>query len=427
MSFVIPVIRAKMGSRTYFIGKMRASELSGSVGVASELQDWSSRELEDIYQRDLNNKRVEEIIAPYLATSSDRFFGSIIVWARDESAIEFESITDNVDNVKLAYKDAAKSLGVVVIGSDGNSTQSGLVALDGQHRLAALRHVVQGKTTGKFTSAVPNDEITVIFISDSDTVKARALFTILNKTARRVSKNDVLIMSETNGAAMAARKVTSSKLMAPRGLDLFPLVKWDSNTISKKDCQLTTLNALADIVELISQSQNIKISSDDSIETAPNADELQKAIEATLQWLNLFFQSIPALEAMRHDPNLIAIGRDPEKPFSLLLKPVGLTALFHAAVMALDPEIGGMSDINEVFRRLAKVDWSLSANTWKNVIINSKGNISNRRADLDLAAEIAVWLTCGRNCSKQFQTELEEKFKRQFKRPDATLPAPVFA
>jgi hypothetical protein len=210
-------------------------------------------------------------------------------------------------------------------------------------------------------------------------------------------------------------------------LDLFPLVKWDSNTISKKDSQLTTLNALADIVELISLSQDIKISSDDSIEAAPNAEDLQKAIDATLQWLNLFFQSIPAVEAMRHDPNLIAIGRDPEKPFSLLLKPVGLTALFHAAVMALDPEIGGMSDINEVFRRLAKVDWSLSASTWKNVIINSKGNISNRRADLDLAAEIAVWLICGRNCAKQFQTDLEDKFKRQFNRPDATLPAPVFA
>jgi DNA sulfur modification protein DndB len=220
-----------MGSRTYFICKMRASELSGSIGVASELQDWNSRELEDIYQRDLNNKRVEQIIAPYLASNPDRFFGSIIVWARDASAIEFESFEQLVGNSPLAYRDALKSLGVIVIGSNGDSTQSGLVALDGQHRLAALRHVVQGKANGEFASAVANDEVTVIFISDPDGVKARALFTILNKTARRVSKNDVLIMSETNGAAMAGRKVTASTLMAPRGLDSLPLVKWDSNTI----------------------------------------------------------------------------------------------------------------------------------------------------------------------------------------------------
>ena len=71
MSVTIPAIRAKMGSRTYFIGKMRASELSGQVGVASELQDWASRELEDLYQRDLNNIRVQQIIAPYLATNPE--------------------------------------------------------------------------------------------------------------------------------------------------------------------------------------------------------------------------------------------------------------------------------------------------------------------------------------------------------------------
>ena len=429
MSVVIPAIRATMGSRTYYICKMRASELAGSVGVASELQDWSTRELEDIYQRDLNNKRVEQTIAPYLASNPDRFFGSIIVWARDQSAIEFENVLDLAKNIeiKMAYRDASKSLGVIVIGSDGNSTQSGLVALDGQHRLAALRHVVQGKANGEFVSAVSNDEVTVIFISDSDNVKARALFTILNKTARRVSKNDVLIMSETNGAAMAARKVTGSVLMAPRGLDSFPLVKWDSNTISRKDSQLTTLNALTEIVAIVSKHEDIDVSADDAVETPPGQAELQKAIDATLEWLTVFFNSIPAIEAMRHDANLIVAGREKDKPYSLLLKPVGLIALFSAAEMALNPQIGGMTDISEVFRRLEKVDWSLSAGVWKNIMVNTKGNISNRQADLDLAAELVVWLICGRSCSQQFQIQLEEKFKRQLNQSDATLPTPVFA
>lgn len=427
MSVTIPAIRATMGSRTYFICKMRASELSGSVGVASELQDWSSRGIEDIYQRDLNNKRVEQDIAPYLASNPDRFFGSIIVWARDQSAIEFESVLDLADNIKLAYRDALKSLGVIVIGSDGKSTQSGLVALDGQHRLAALRHVVQGRANGEFVSAVSNDEVTVIFITDSDSVKARALFTILNKTARRVSKNDVLIMSETNGAAMAARKVTASVLMAPRGLDLFPLVKWDSNTISRKDSQLTTLNALTEIVALVSKYKDIDVSADDAVETPPGQADLQKAIDATLEWLSVFFDSMPAIEAMRHEPNLIVAGRDKDQPYSLLLKPVGLIALFNAAEMALNTQIGGLTDINEVFRRLEKVDWSLSAGIWKNIIVNTKGNISNRQADLDLAAELVVWLICGRSCSQQFQIQLEEKYKRQLNRSDATLPTPVFA
>jgi len=425
MSVTIPAIRAKMGSRTYFIGKMRASELSGQVGVASELQDWASRELEDLYQRDLNNIRVQQIIAPYLATNPDRFFGSLIIWVRNQEAIEFESITDIVPDIKLAYRGAVRDLGVVVIGSNGQSTQSGLVALDGQHRLAALRHVVQGRANGEFAAEVPDDEVTVIFINDSDTVRARALFTILNKTARRVSKNDVLIMSETNGAAMAARKVTSSLLLAPRGLDDKPLVKWDSNTITRNDKQLTTLNAIAEIVEIVSDIEGIKISSDDNVEVAPEPEELRKAIGKTIEWIEIFFQSLPAVEAMRHDDNLIVSGRDKDGIFSLLLKPVGLILFFRAVAMALDSQIGGLTDTHEAFRRMAKVDWRLSSSIWKNIIVNTKGNISNRQADLDLGAELAVWMICGRNSSKHFQIQLEEKFKRQLNRADATLPAPV--
>ena len=146
MSVTVPAMRAKMGSRTYYIGKMRASELSGQVGIASELEDWTSLELEDVYQRDLNIKRVTQVIAPYLAESPDRFFGSIIVWARDESVIEFERIMDVVPEIKIpkAYESSLNDLGVIVIGGDGRATQSGLVALDGQHRLAAIREVVQG-------------------------------------------------------------------------------------------------------------------------------------------------------------------------------------------------------------------------------------------------------------------------------------------
>jgi hypothetical protein len=93
--------------------------------------------------------------------------------------------------------------------------------------------------------------------------------------------------------------------------------------------------------------------------------------------------------------------------------------------MALDSQIGGLTDTHEAFRRMAKVDWRLSSSIWKNIIVNTKGNISNRQADLDLGAELAVWMICGRNSSKHFQIQLEEKFKRQLNRADATLPAPV--
>ena len=253
MSTLIPAIRSRMGSREYFVAKMRASELSGQVSIASELDDWEHLTLDDLYQRDLNRKRVEQEIAPYLANTADRFFGSIIILIRDPKAITFEGIIEFSDNMLAAYRNISSDIGFLTIGS----TQGGLVALDGQHRLAALRHVVQGNTSGPYRDDVSNDEVAVIFISDTEIYKARELFTMLNRSARKVSKNDVLIMSESDGAAIVARRLTSHSLLNPRNLETKPLVKWESNTIGQKDTQITTLNALYELAKIAAEYLDI--------------------------------------------------------------------------------------------------------------------------------------------------------------------------
>lgn len=429
MSVTIPSIRAKMGSRTYYIGKMKARELSGSVGIASELQEWASLNLEDIYQRDVNRRRVTQEIAPYLANNPDRFFGAIIVWARDESVIQFERIMDVVGDARIpkAYSSSLSDLGVIVIGGDDKTTTSQLVALDGQHRLAALREVTQGDAMGPHKHEVPDDEVTVIFISDSDAVKTRGLFTILNRTARRVSKNDVLIMSETDGAAMAARKVTSSNLLAPRGLDNSPLIKWESNTISRRDTQITTLNAITEIVSIVARINNISLGDEQDAEVQPTPEAVDKASQVTLEWLDLLFKSLPLFQELRENPNRVSEERAGERPYSLLLRPVGLIAFFKAISVATDPHKGGLTDLEDAFRRMTKVDWSADSGLWRNIMVNAKGNISNKVSDLDLAAELAAWMVTGRSSNKSFQTTLTENFQRQLGRADAQLPAPMFA
>jgi DNA sulfur modification protein DndB len=336
---------------------------------------------------------------------------------------------DFVPEIKIpkAYESSLNDLGVIVIGGDGRATQSGLVALDGQHRLAAIREVVQGKTPGPFKGDVANDEITVIFVSDSDTVKTRGLFTILNRTARRVSKNDVLIMSETDGSAMVARKVISSKLLAPRGLDDKPLVKWESNTISKKDTQITTLNAIAQIVAIIARHEKVILENDDDAQVPPDSDAVSAARDATLNWFEILFDSIPEFRQMQEDPNSVVENRKPDKPYSLLMRPVGLIVLFSAVSIALDSQQGGLTNISEAFRRIAKLDWSFDSGLWKQIMVSSKGTITNRQSDLDLASELAAWMITGRTSNKQFQSILIEKYKRQLNRDDAQLPTPVFA
>lgn len=421
MSTTVPAITATMGTRTYYIAKMRASELAMQVAVASELSEWKELTLNEMYQRKLNEKRVQQEIAPYLANSSDRFFGSIIVWITGEDSVEFEPVSDQIA-VRAPYREAAKSIGFLIL-SDSSSRESGLVALDGQHRLAALREVVQGKVEGKFNKQVREDEVGVIFVRDKDVRDARELFTVLNRSARRVSKSDVLIMSESDGAAIIARELTSSKLLAPHGLDedQGPLIKWEVNNIAKKDPFLTTLNAVYEVVQIVARHLGTDLHVEEESLEGPEGDSMTTVKDETQRWLSTLFNKSVFFQQLREDTSRIPDARK-ESEYSLILRPVGLVAFFLAVQSALDKHRGQKQDLSEVIADLLELDWSHSSTFWKGIMVNNKGNITNKQVDLQLAGDLAAWLICGKDSTPQFQQDLVERYRKQLGREDASLP-----
>lgn len=407
-----------MGSRDYYIAKMSASSLSGQVSIASELDDWENLTLDDLYQRDLNRKRVEQDIAPYLATTADRFFGSIIILIRDHEAITFEGVINFSDNMLAAYRSHSSDIGFLTIGS----RQGGLVALDGQHRLAALRHVVQGNTPGPYRDDVANDEVAVIFISDTEISKARELFTMLNRSARKVSKNDVLIMSESDGAAIIARRLTGHIILNPRrNLESQPLVKWESNTIGQKDTQVTTLNALYELAKIAAEF--LKIDFDDSEDTddkdGPSTKDLDLVFDRCVTWLTYLFEC-EDFARMREDGNLVVEGRKKESSYSLLLRPVGFILFFEAIAKTLKES--DLTDEQEIIERLLQIDWRFESSLWSGIMVNAKNNVSNKAADINLASDLAVYLICGESTPLSFRNNLEQRLRKQYNRADAVLP-----
>ena len=424
MSTTIPAIRSRMGSRDYYIAKMSAAELAGQVSIASELEDWKTQTLEDVYQRELNKKRVEQEIAPYLATTADRFFGSIIILIRDRNAISFEDVLQFSDNLLAAYRNHAHDIGFLTIGSK----QGGLVALDGQHRLAALRHVVQGDTDGPFRDAVSNDEIAVIFIDDTDIAKARELFTMLNRSARKVSKKDVLIMSESNGSAIVARRLTSSQVMNPRSLMEHPLVKWGANTIGQRDTEFTTLNALAELATIVAEFMKVKFDEDENDDdNIPEERDIASIFDTCEEWLGHLFNRCQDFADMRHDYNLIVDGRKKESPYSLILRPVGFILFFEAVAKALNPSVGGFKNAVDVIERLLRLDWSLDATMWKGIMVDARSRVSNKAADRKLAADLAVWMITGEKSPTPFVEDLRIRLQNQYNRSDIQLPSPLEA
>lgn len=424
MPTIVPALRAQMGSNTYYVGTMRARDIAQQVGVASELEDWDSLTIEELYQRELNRRRVEQEIAPYLVNTADRFFGSIIVLVKDSRSIAFESMSDLGLEVPIGVRRAVQDIGILTLGLGHRAAASGaLIALDGQHRLAALRGVVRGETAiGEFSSEVGDDTVTVIFVEHKSDVASRRLFTTLNRSARKVSKNDILLMGEDDARNIVGRALAQDPLLAPRGLGHDPLVKFDGNTIKDRDTALTTLGAVNDLVEAVAEHLRLPFALQDEWSVRPSDSDLAALVTECSRWVYAMFDAVPQLSELRLDPSSVPAARQPEGAVSMLLKPAGFVVFVKAVQAAMDPSRGQISDLAQAMRAVASVGWSINSDLWQELMFSKRGTISGRRNEWELAAEVAACIAAGSGAHPDFVTRVTSRFGNHIGRPGASLP-----
>jgi hypothetical protein len=167
------------------------------------------------------------------------------------------------------------------------------------------------------------------------------------------------------------------------------------------------------------------LSDDDDAQVTPADADVDKVTSLLRSWLDLLFGTIAELEEMRHDANLVVEGRKSDAPYSMLLRPIGFITFFRAVASALRLDHGRASDVRTAIERLASLTWSIDSSLWKLVLVDSKGHMSRRDADINLAADLAVWMIAGSTVGEQFQTYLLERYRRQLGRADAMLPTPL--
>ena len=106
----------------------------------------------------------------------------------DESEYSLEGLTN----------DLIRSVGFLTLSGDEE-----LFAVDGQHRLSGIKRAIE--------EGVGGDEVSVIFVAHEQTTKGlqrtRRLFTTLNKTARPVSKRDIIALDEDDAMAICVRRL----------------------------------------------------------------------------------------------------------------------------------------------------------------------------------------------------------------------------
>jgi DNA sulfur modification protein DndB len=426
MATTVPAIKGKMGSIEFYNTKLRASDLAAVARAASKGDDWANLSIEERLQRKLNEKRVREELVPYLASSPDRFFGSIIILVYEPDIFAYEGFGDWLkDGVPAAYQGVIKQMGVLTI--DGGD----LIVLDGQHRWAALRLVVNRKDdkdqeiTGDFVSEVREDELSVIFVPFVNTETTRRIFNKINRSARPTGRSDNIVTSEDDGYAILTRKLmrTGEPLGVTDTTKGELIINWKSNTLSERSAQLTTVSAVYETVKAICKENNFRFEEKDRV-IRPSEEELDKAYELVSHWWALLLQHISVFKEAVENPDQIPDLRTKEAD-NLLIKPAMHIALIRGLLIA-----NHRYDVKaaQAVRRINKIDWHIESDIWRNVLVSASGDrIIARSENYTRTAELIAYLVAGG--SDRYPQATKDQLRTTLSvfrgEPDYELPKPI--
>ena len=184
----------------------------------------------------------------------------------------------------MAYQLPLKDVGFLTL--QGNER---LIALDGQHRILAIKLAIKGKVaipanllkqkkmTQQMTALTPHpelagEEISVIFVEHRDNLKIRKIFNKINKYARQTGRGVNIVTSDDDIFAIISRRLFGEGEILEAVEDT-ELVNWKSNTLSERSKQLTTISALYTSAETILRDFGY------SAKMLPSQDEIEGAFE----------------------------------------------------------------------------------------------------------------------------------------------------
>lgn len=354
----LPSLRGRFGDWAYYSCLMSLRELAVRVSFAQEIH--TSKALSDLIQRELREGRSNDI-ATYLKTNKERFFNSLVVavYGGDPAWHELDRISPQSPDfdVKEVTEDAIASIGFLSF-----TGEEKLFALDGQHRLAGIQEAL------KEDSDLGDDEVSVIFVSHQKTVaglrRTRRLFTTLNKTARPVTKGEIIALDESDVMAITVRRMVEESDNF-KGDRIY--ISGNANLPAGDYEHLTTIVNLYDVLAILFS----KIGKKQDLKTLqyyrPSDAELDKYYNIANEYFTTLagaFSDINEYFSSKRPSDVVAKHRHAEGG-SVLFRPVGMT-IFVQLVEALTKS----HSLADAIARVGKLPTDLSQVPYAGVIWN---------------------------------------------------------
>ncbi len=389
---LFPGVRASMGRWTYYIVKMTMKDLATSVNFAQQ-----GKALEETLQRQLNDSRAKKEIVSYLQRQPDRFFNSVVIAAEGGDPKWFP--VKMTDDPALALLQGSPLLenAFGVLRFDGTEKY---FALDGQHRLKAIRELTEPDSPFYLNRPVgfENEEISVVLVvpGDVEEVKEfrrrfRRLFGHLNRYAKPMDLATTIIMDEDDSFAIVTRQLFEDH-------EFFQSVGPHKNSVvvdttkganmNANQVHFTKLEVLYAVNEILLDSAERKnlgfdpqgTKAKDFKRYRPNDDEVLDKLYAELSmYWTAILNVVPELRSeavkMRNHSVIGAADKGDDRDH-MLFWPIG-QKLFALLVRTLFDQdgISGSSSLQNCERALAplkRVKWDMELSPWKNMMIVPK-------------------------------------------------------
>jgi DNA sulfur modification protein DndB len=393
----IPAIRGVIGRTVYYQANIPARDLAAIAIPASEMHDWDNWTMSERIQREVSLSRIRQELMPYLAYSRDRFYGSLIITVMEPEHFEFEALSDVVPEIPAAYQSSAQAVGFLTIaGGD-------LVALDGQHRLVALRELITnpGDFPGNAVQEVGSDSVCVMFVRHESLESTRRIFNKVNRHARPTTPSDNIITSEDDGYAIISRWLTERD--PPPGVrtplpplnwsdrDNDTIVEWTRTTLTPTSPKLTTLSAVYQTVSAILGANGLTQFSEKQLINRPDEAVLKKAYRWAAHWWDAVLEGLQPFNWVRSRPEEIPGMRPYAKKSSLLFRPVGQVALFRGLGRAV--ELG--LTLEDAIISSNKIRWSMSNRDWRGVLVSESHRMLTKQGDIRLGGRLIAYHLAG--------------------------------
>jgi DNA sulfur modification protein DndB len=406
----LPAMRGYMGDWTYYSCLMPMRQVAQRVRYADEVHE--NKGLSNLIQRRLDQGRGKKIAA-YLETNEDRFFNALVVAVYDGTPTwhEFGDIRNSDRALDAIPEDTKYSLGFLSL--DGSER---LFALDGQHRLAGIKLAVAHQ------SSATDDEIAVIFVGHSNTEeglrRTRKLFTTLNKTAKPVSKADIIILDESDAMAITTRRMVDNNGVFRNNRIAF---EGQANIRPDDREHITTLINLYDVNTIV-LTKVMNLGSPAKLKLDRPEDQ---ALDNMLHGATEYFQMIgkyvkpfgDLLNASdREFPMIVARNRTSQGG-NLLFRPIG-QKMFAGIVAKL---VTSKVPIEEAVKQAAELPLELTSDPYVNVLWEVDRGGIKRNAETHTRDVLLYMLGHG----NQNERVLQERRGKFLDDPSAPLPMPI--